>query len=881
MRTPRFYALRKRSGWYQLFPNTTIVLFFLTMGVMLWTLDAREAEQQKSNLARDALWAEQTLQLKLEDNLAQLTDLARSVGSGETDEAGFQTQASQLLANTPEMLALARSDSHGTLRWTAPYEDGPLAPGASIQAPAAFKLAQQNGRFAYSAPFQRSNGSWRYELDIPLYQNGQFNGMLVAMFDADNVVRRLPPAWFSEKYQLELQTRDGKTIAANAASRLRGGVAEKLELPGTGLVITARPVKGAMTQARLLQLGLIAGMVLLTLLSLLSLNRHIRGRVEAERERDRVYRLSQEMLGVVRRDTTILQLNPAFEKGLGYSADELLGTSFLNYLLPEERESARDSFERLFDTGGADRFVQTSILTKQGEVRWIVWALSPLPDSGVAYVSGRDITAEKQAEQALRQESAFRKAMEDSLVVGIRAIDLQGRITYVNPSFCAITGYSEQELIGQAAPYPYWRQGVLSEGNRRDLDDTLAGEAPPEGFQSILQRKNGEVFDAHILASPLIDAHGHHTGWMAVLTDITERLEAQRRLEASHDRFVTVIEGLDAAVAVVDPASLELLFCNQRYQQWFTPDQPADSQLGYCDLRLVELMRSARDVDMEVWMDPPSRWISMRRRSIRWVNGRIVSMTILTDTTQQHDAEERYQQQMQQLQSTSRLVTMGEMASTLAHELNQPLSAIANYQAGCIERIRQGKATPEALLPVMEKITAQAERAGTVVRRIREFVKQSEPDRKTCQLPDIIEASLAIADIEARRQAATIDIRLDKDLPPLYVDPILVEQVLLNLIKNGIEAMQDCTPAERVLHVEARQLNPRRIEVAISDHGHGVPLDLKERLFDAFFTTKAEGMGMGLNICRTIIEFHEGQLWVEDKPGGGSIFRFTLPVSET
>ncbi|WP_275576099.1 ATP-binding protein [Aquitalea magnusonii] len=396
-----------------------------------------------------------------------------------------------------------------------------------------------------------------------------------------------------------------------------------------------------------------------------------------------------------------------------------------------------------------------------------------------------------------------------------------------------------------------------------------------------MQRKNGEEFDAHILASPLIDASGRHTGWMAVLTDITERLEAQRRLEASHDRFVTVIEGLDAAVAVVDPATLELLFCNQRYQHWFTPDQPADSQLGYCDLRLVELMRSARDVDMEVWMDPPARWISMRRRSIRWVNGRIVSMTILTDTTQQHDAEERYQQQMQQLQSTSRLVTMGEMASTLAHELNQPLSAIANYQAGCIERIRQGKATPETLLPVMEKITAQAERAGTVVRRIREFVKQSEPDRKTCQLTDIIEASLAIADIEARRQAATIDVKLAPALPALYVDPILVEQVLLNLIKNGIEAMQDCPASERVLHVEARQLNPRRIEIAISDHGHGVPLDLKERLFDAFFTTKAEGMGMGLNICRTIIEFHEGQLWVEDNPGGGSIFRFTLPVSET
>ena len=881
MRTPRFYALRKRSSWYQLFPNTTIVLFFLTMAVMLWTLDAREAEQQKSDLARDSLWAEQTLQLKLEDNLSQLTDLARSLGNADLDEAGFQTQASQLLANTPEMLALARSDLHGQLRWTAPYEDGPLSPGASIQASAAFSLARENGRFAYSAPYPRSNGNWRYELHIPIYQHGQFNGTLVAMFDADNVVRRLPPAWFSEKYQLELQTHAGKVIARTAQNRLYIGSGEHLELPGTGLQLLARPVKGALTQSRLLQLGLIGGMALLTLLSLLSLNRHIRGRVEAEQERDRVYKLSQEMLGVVRRDTTILQLNPAFEKGLGYRADDLLGTSFLNYLLPAERETARASFERLFSADGMDRYVQTRVLTRDGEMRWIVWALSPLSDSGVAYVSGRDITAEKLAEQALRQESAFRKAMEDSLVVGIRAIDLEGRISYVNPSFCALTGYSAEELIGQSAPYPYWRQGALSEGNRRDLADTLAGNAPAEGFQSILQRKNGEEFDAHILASPLIDASGQHTGWMAVLTDITERLEAQRRLEASHDRFLTVIEGLDAAVAVVDPATLELLFCNQRYQQWFNPEQPADSQLGYCDLRLVELMRNARDVDMEVWMDPPSRWISLRRRSIRWVNGRIVAMTILTDTTLQHDAEERYQQQMQQLQSTSRLVTMGEMASTLAHELNQPLSAIANYQAGCIERIRQGKATPEALLPVMEKITAQAERAGTVVRRIREFVKQSEPDRKTCQLTDIIEASLAIADIEARRQAATIDVRLAEQLPALYVDPILVEQVLLNLIKNGIEAMQDCPPSERVLHVEARQLNPRRIEIAISDHGHGVPLDLKERLFDAFFTTKAEGMGMGLNICRTIIEFHEGQLWVEDKPGGGSIFRFTLPVSET
>ncbi|HJV06662.1 MAG TPA: PAS domain S-box protein [Chromobacteriaceae bacterium] len=882
MRTPRFYDIRRFGKWYRLFPNTTIVLFFLTMAVMLWTLDAREAEQLKTSLARDALWAEQTLQLRLEDNLNQLTDLARGVGNGELDEAGFQSQASQLLVNTPEMLAIIKTDNRGVLRWTAPFEDGPLSPGSQLVTGATFRQVQDSGRFAYSAPYRLANGEWRFELHVPIYQNGQFAGTVAGIFNAGNFVHRLPPAWFTEKYQLQLLTSDGRELARSGQSRWRSDIREKMELPGSGLSIEARPLRGAVSQARLLQLGLIGGMALLTLLSLISLNRHIRRRIEAEQERDHVYRLSQEMLGVLRRDTTILQANPAFEADLGYRPEELVGTSFLNYLPAEQREKARDVFEQLFASDTADRYVETRIITRQGETRWIVWALSPLVTSNVVYISGRDITAEKLAEQALRQESAFRKAMEDSLMVGIRAIDLEGRITYVNPSFCTITGYREDELLGLTPPYPYWGPGRQGENSRQDLADTLSGQAPAEGFHSILQRKNGEEFDAHILVSPLIDARGRHTGWMAVLTDITEPLEAQRRMEASHERFVTVIEGLDAAVAVVEPQTLEVLFCNHVYRQWFDPMQ--DSELGttgYCDLRLARLMHEKAERETEAWIDPPGRWLSIRRRSIRWVNGRTAYMAILTDITQQHDAEERYQQQMQQLQSTSRLVTMGEMASTLAHELNQPLSAIANYQAGCIERLRQGKATPETLLPVMEKITAQAERAGNIVRRIREFVKQSEPNRKACALPDIVEAALSIAEIESRRQSTTLNLHIPADLPLVFVDPILIEQVLLNLVKNGIEAMQDVATNQRALDISARLLTARRVEVAIADHGYGVPPDLKERLFDAFFTTKKEGMGMGLNICRTIIEFHEGQLWVEDNAGGGSIFRFTLPVAET
>jgi hypothetical protein len=517
------------------------------------------------------------------------------------------------------------------------------------------------------------------------------------------------------------------------------------------------------------------------------------------------------------------------------------------------------------------------MLSRDGRVLSLAWAMSPLLDAGVLYLSGRDITAEKQAEQALRHEYMFRKAMEDSLVVGIRAIDLDGQISYVNPAFCRITGYGEDELIGLRPPYPYWSPDVAPL-NYDALRQTLSGDNSHQLFESVMQRKSGEKFYGQMLISPLIDADGIHTGWMAALTDMTDKREAQQALEAANERFIAVIEGLDAAVAVVRPDSQQLLFCNKRYRQWLAAASE-EHEYEYCDLRLRQMLQHA-NTDQELWLDDPGRWYLLRSRPVRWVDGHNVQMLILTDITEQHDAEQRYEEQMQKLQATSRLITMGEMASTLAHELNQPLSAIANYQAGCVERLRQGKATPASLIPVMEKITAQAERAGKIVRRVREFVKQSEPVRKAADVGEIIDAALAIAEIEARRLASSINVHLAANLPLVHVDPILIEQVLLNLIKNGMEAMQQLPPDQRQLEISVQRQHSKRIEVAIVDRGHGVPDALKSQLFDAFFTTKGDGMGMGLNICRSIVEFHQGQLSVEDHPLGGTIFRFTLPVFE-
>jgi C4-dicarboxylate-specific signal transduction histidine kinase len=283
--------------------------------------------------------------------------------------------------------------------------------------------------------------------------------------------------------------------------------------------------------------------------------------------------------------------------------------------------------------------------------------------------------------------------------------------------------------------------------------------------------------------------------------------------------------------------------------------------------------------DSEIKHATTGHWYHVRERAIRWVDGRIVRMQIATDITDRKNVDEERRQQSLRLQQTSRLITMGEMASSLAHELNQPLAAIANYSSGCAQRLESGRYDAAELLAAMHKAAGQAERAGKIIRRVREFVRKSEPNCAAVALEQIVEDVVGFADIEARKSQVRIRVDIEPRLPEVYVDAIMVEQVLLNLMKNGVEAMQKTPAPRRLLQIAARRNPQGMAELAVIDHGHGVSEEDKEKMFEPFYTTKHEGMGMGLNICRTIIEFHNGRLWVEPNPGGGSIFRFTVPFA--
>lgn len=401
------------------------------------------------------------------------------------------------------------------------------------------------------------------------------------------------------------------------------------------------------------------------------------------------------------------------------------------------------------------RILAAAIIVLATGVFWSLWAV-------------RDLMQKRsRAEEALRSEHAFRKAMEDSLTVGMRARDLSGKIIYVNPAFCRMTGFTSEELVGCPPPFPYWAPDQIEETYALHRA-VMAGEAPPDGFEITLMRKNGERFQALIYEAPLIDGNGQHTGWMGSVLDVTERKRA----------------------------------------------------------------------------------------------------------------EELARQQQEQLQFTSRLVTMGEMASTLAHELNQPLAAIASYNTGCQNLLASGRLDPDDLRQALEKMGVQAQRAGRIIRRVHDFVRKSEPKRAPCSIAEVVDDCLGFVETEARKRFIHIDRRV-ADLPTILADRLMLEQVLLNLIRNGMEAMADTAEEFRTLTVSAGAENGE-VAVRVADHGCGIADEVKEKLFTAFFTTKTEGMGVGLSICRSIVEFHRGRLWADpnlDSPtGSGTIFTFTLPL---
>jgi C4-dicarboxylate-specific signal transduction histidine kinase len=269
----------------------------------------------------------------------------------------------------------------------------------------------------------------------------------------------------------------------------------------------------------------------------------------------------------------------------------------------------------------------------------------------------------------------------------------------------------------------------------------------------------------------------------------------------------------------------------------------------------------------------------VREQLTAWVDGRVVRMVVATDITAQREAIEAELQQMAQLHQTARLITLGEMASMLAHELNQPIAAIANYCRGALLRWRQGRLDPEVVGEVLQKAAEQAERAGTIVRRIRAFARQSAPQQQWVDAVTIAREAIELLRVDAQRRGVTVRTQLPQDGVMISADKILLEQVLVNLIRNAFDAMQSVPPKQRELTLMVTETD-EEVCYRIADRGVGISEEVRSRLDTPFFTTKPDDLGLGLRICRAILEAHKGRLALLARPGGGTVAEVWLPRAQ-
>jgi two-component system sensor kinase FixL len=578
--------------------------------------------------------------------------------------------------------------------------------------------------------------------------------------------------------------------------------------------------------------------------------------------------------------------------GLSLRAAALLGCSgtklvdyagFIGLIDPNDRAAAdktlRDSLEAI---GNFDFTVRMATVQRSVRVRGKVFGLDgqPVEANGILIESIR-----RTADEATHRRLAAIVASSDDAIIGN---SLDGTVTDWNAGAEAIFGYTAAEAIGK--PLSMLLPPGQEDEMVRILERIRAGERV-EQYETRRRRKDGGIIDVSLTISPVWDGDGRISGASKVARDVTIVKRARIELQELVAHLQSVLDTIPDAIIVIDNKGIMRSFSANAVRLF---GYAAEDTIGQ---------------NVSMLMPPPYReqhdsylaryFATGQKRVIG--HGRVVSgmrkdgstfpmelavgeMLIgdrhsftgfVRDLTERQQTQRRLQDLQSELFHMSRFSAMGEMASTLAHELNQPLTAIASYLNGCRRLLRGTDSVRNLMLrDAIDRAADQALRAGQIIRRMRLFVARGESERQVENLTKLIEEASALALVGVKEAGVQVSFAFGARVSFVLADKIQLQQVILNLVRNAIEAMQDTVCRE--LTISTAEQPDGMVEICIADTGPGIAPEIAAQLFQPFVTTKVHGMGVGLSISRTIIEAHGGRLWSAPNPGGGTIFGLTL-----
>jgi two-component system, LuxR family, sensor kinase FixL len=564
-------------------------------------------------------------------------------------------------------------------------------------------------------------------------------------------------------------------------------------------------------------------------------------------------------------------------------ADALDYAGFIRLLHPEDRTAADKALQDSAATNGPFDFVVRSAtgghrLRVRGRV--FPGHNAPAEANGILVASPRRTAAEEMTSRL----AAIVTSSDDAIV----GKTLDGIATDWNAGAEAIFGYTAAEVVGQslAMLLPPGQEDEMA----RILERIKAGERV-EHYETRRRRKDGRIIDVSLTISPVWDSNGRLIGASKVARDITATKRVLTELQEREAHFRSVLDTIPDAMIVIDSTGI---------MRWFSTT--AERLFGYAaeeaigrnvSMLMPSPYREQHDSYLAHYFITGEKRVIGRGRVVvgrrkdgttfpmdlsvgEMISGANRSFTgFVRDLTERQETQQRLQELQAELIHMSRFTAMGEMASTLAHELNQPLTAVASYLNGC-RRLLDGNESLHNLMlrDAIDRAADQALRAGQIIRRLRQFVARGESERQVENLMKLIEEASALALVGVKETGVRVTFAFDPRVNFVLADKIQIQQVILNLMRNAIEAMQDTT--RRELTVSTTEQLDEMVEISIADTGPGIAPEIGAQLFQPFVTSKPHGMGVGLSISRTIIEAHGGRLWAEPNPGGGTVFRLTL-----
>lgn len=500
-----------------------------------------------------------------------------------------------------------------------------------------------------------------------------------------------------------------------------------------------------------------------------------------------------------------------------------------------------------------------------------------------------DVDDRRRAEHALAESERALRLLFESIPGMIAVNGADGALDYVNGRLVEFTGKDRQylsELGWSRILHPDDAESTVqawirSFQSRETLDVTFR-----------MRRADGVYRWMHARSEPRIDAGGRITGWYALLWDIEDQRQADEALAARERELRQLVDGFPGMVAVASPEGVHE-YANKRVLDYVGKTLNEVSGLRW----LEDVHPDERDAVRAEWidaidagrpMDVTHRW---RRADgvYRWFHSRVEPLVddegrilrwygLLVDIDDRKKAEEALRRSESELARVSRIVTMGELTASIAHEVNQPLAAVVNNAGACLELITHPQPPLADLREALTEMVDDANRASAVVARIRQMASKASLERAVLDLRDVVGDVLALVRHESQFRRVTLGVDLPDALPFVLGDRVQLQQVLLNLVVNAMDASTEVAEPQRIVTISAGHGSTEAV-VAVRDGGIGVRPEDVPRLFETFYTTKAQGMGMGLAISRSIIDAHRGRLWVERNDGPGTTFRFSLPVA--